>query len=360
MNPPRILIVGCGAVAAASHAPALLELQAAGDLSVTALYDPNPHRVTAMLRHFPGARLLPSIDRVDSGWADLALVASPVKFHREQAIRCLESGLAVLCEKPLAVTGAEAEAMVRAAEAAEKLFAVGLIRRFFATTQFIRQVIAERRFGRLQSFHACEGGRFSWDAASPSFFQKEAAGGGVLIDAGAHSLDLLLWWLGEPRAIDYEDDAMGGVEANCRLRMDYGEFRGEVHLTRDYNLRNGFRLDFEQAWIYWPPYSANRLQIGYRGSRWAHECNLSTAPAADAAPWRFEPAPPYEGAFTHQWRNVVRAMNGTEALRVPAREAVRSIGFIERCYRSRKLWEAPWFGEGEIKRARELAAGSRP
>jgi predicted dehydrogenase len=66
---------------------------------------------------------------------------------------------------------------------------------------------------------AFEGGQFDWPVRSTGYFTRAQSGGGVLQDIGTHVLDLLAWWFGEPEALLYEDDAMGGVEANCRIRV---------------------------------------------------------------------------------------------------------------------------------------------
>ena len=59
---------------------------------------------------------------------------------------------------------------------------------------------------------------YSWPVASDFMFRKDA-GGGVLADTGAHVLDTVLWWLGDWDKVEYHDDAHGGVEADCLLKL---------------------------------------------------------------------------------------------------------------------------------------------
>ena len=73
--------------------------------------------------------------------------------------------------------------------------------------------------GRIESFDFREGTIFDWPATTNSFWRREAAGGGVFADLGAHVLDLLLWWLGDFTSVTYADDSQGGVEADCRLEL---------------------------------------------------------------------------------------------------------------------------------------------
>ena len=249
----RILIVGCGAVVEELHAPALLELKERFNVSVVALLDPDSARRSAMKRQFPSAFELGALGDLAEVNCNAALIASPARFHAEQTIACLNAGLSVLCEKPMSVTVDEAELMVNAAERNARLLAVGHFRRHFAASRLIKDIIEKGRFGRPLKFRAVEGSSFRWAATTSSFFDKRVAGGGVLTDTGVHTLDLILWWFGLPRSFSYADDAMGGVEANCRLALNYGDFGGEIQLTRDYDLAQGYRLEFEQAWIYWRP-----------------------------------------------------------------------------------------------------------
>ena len=67
-----------------------------------------------------------------------------------------------------------------------------------------------------------------WPFATDFLLKKEMAGGGVLADFGVHVLDLLLWWLGDWAEVEYRDDAMGGIESDCemRLTMRSGRRRG--------------------------------------------------------------------------------------------------------------------------------------
>jgi len=132
--------------------------------------------------------------------ADIALVdiATPTDLHAEIAIAALEAGKHVLCEKPLAMTVAEAEAIQAAAQASKARFAVAFNYRFVPAIQLARQIIAEGRLGRLYHFRA----RYLQDwLASPEApmnwrLDKERAGSGVLGDLGAHVVDLAHFLVG--------------------------------------------------------------------------------------------------------------------------------------------------------------------
>jgi len=131
---------------------------------------------------------------------EIALVdiATPTDLHAEIAIAALKAGKHVLCEKPLAMTVAEAKAIQAAARKNATRFAVAFNYRFVPAIQLARQIIAEGRLGRLYHFRA----RYlqDWLAApeAPMSWRldKERAGSGVLGDLGAHVIDLAHFLVG--------------------------------------------------------------------------------------------------------------------------------------------------------------------
>ncbi len=130
----------------------------------------------------------PDIDVVD--------VVSPGSSHVEIAIAALEAGKHVLCEKPLANTVAEAEAMTAAAAAARAhgvRAMVGFSYRRVPAIAFARQLVQDGRIGTvrqvralyLQDWLSDEDGPMTWR------LDKSLAGSGALGDIGAHAIDLV-------------------------------------------------------------------------------------------------------------------------------------------------------------------------
>jgi predicted dehydrogenase len=355
MRPLGVLLVGCGAVARQYYAPALGALARDGVLDVRALYDPDPACVAALQARLPGA---PRIERLhDLAGVDLAIVASPPRFHAAQTLELLGAGVSVLCEKPLAATLAEAEAMVEAARSARGLLAAGLLRRFFPATATIRGLLQAGALGEIRRFTCFEGGRFAWPTTSPSFFERTGLQGGVLLDIGAHLLDLLVWWWGAPLAVHYEDDAMGGVEANCRLRLTFAPgFSGEVRLSRDWALPNRWVIEGTKGWLAWEVNEADGLVVGFAGTGVALNARLHADHWTGGMPSLGGALATFEQSFAAQIANVAAAVRGTAPLAVPAAEALPSLALIEDCYRRRTPMAMPWLGAAEAARAAELAS----
>ena len=134
---------------------------------------------------------LDSLDDLLEQELDGIVIATPSALHAEQAIAALERGVAVFCQKPLARTARETEAVVAAARAADRLLAVDLSYRFTRAAQAVRDAVAE--IGAIDAaelaFHNADGPDRPW------FYDRELAGGGCLIDLGTHLVDLALWTL---------------------------------------------------------------------------------------------------------------------------------------------------------------------
>jgi predicted dehydrogenase len=347
--PIRLALVGCGAISELYYAPALQEACRHTSLEVVALCDPSSQRLESLQRSFPVARTATAFEEVLALRPDLAVVASPPRFHADQVTSLLAAGAHVLCEKPMASSVTEAEAMVAASRAADRVLAIGLFRRFFPALQSIQGLVSGGALGAPQSFCFSEGGAFNWPAASGSFFQKHHSQGGVLLDVGVHALDLVCWWFGEPDSLSYEDDAMGNLEANCRINLTYpNDLAGEVRLSRDTAMANRYAIQFERGEVTWAVGNGNHLHLRLNGLpvEWRSELWANNSPAAT-----------YHHSFVHQLQNFVAAARGTEAVLVSAEEGIRSLRLIDTCYRSRQLMAMPWLTQVETHRALALAEG---
>src|SRR6188768_2738241 len=97
-----VVLIGCGAVSQLFYRPAPRALADSGDLCVVALVDPNEKARNALSREFPLAKAVNQLTELAGINAQLAIIASPPKFHRAQVEAALAAGINVLCEKPMA------------------------------------------------------------------------------------------------------------------------------------------------------------------------------------------------------------------------------------------------------------------
>jgi predicted dehydrogenase len=351
----RVVLIGCGALAELYYAPALAALATPARLRVEAVIDPSPDRRRRLARSFAGARELEDLAELAPGSADLAIIASPPRVHAAQALLLARLGVHVLCEKPLATTLAEARAMVEAFATADRLLAVGLFRRFFPTSEWILQLVRGGALGAPRSFEWSEGGPFNWPAATPSFFQKSGSGGGVLADAGIHVLDLLAHWFGPPSDLAYEDDALGGLEANALLRLSFPSgFRGSVRLSRDTEIPNLTRLRFERGSVSFSGASARSLAVELDSCA---QTLCGSLHESARLPGRLsgEASCSYQQAFMAQITDLARCIRENSVPRVAGPEALIGMELVERCYRERRPLSLPWLTDEELVGVRHLA-----
>ncbi|WP_456317163.1 Gfo/Idh/MocA family protein, partial [Streptomyces bacillaris] len=280
-------------------------------------------------------------------------ICTPGDSHAEIAIAALEAGKHVLCEKPLANTVAEAEAMVRAAEAARargQVAIVGFNYRKVPAITYARQLIADGRLGTLRHVRASYLQDWLVDPASPLTWRlkREHAGSGALGDLGAHIVDLAQYLAGElltgvsavAETFVRERPLLAGASAGLSGRADTAEL-GEVTVDDAAlftgRLASGALASFEATRMAAGRKNALRLEInGELGSlafdlERLNELSFHdhTEPAATSGFRRIlvtEPEHPYleawwppghglgyEHTFVHQARDVIRTIaEGTE------------------------------------------------
>jgi predicted dehydrogenase len=188
----RLGFVGLGWIGA-------MRLEAvSGVAEVAALCEPVPQRLEEIARIHPEAALF-------SDWkemlaADLHLdgvvIATPNSLHHPQTLAALDRGLAVFCQKPLALTALEAREMVETARQADRLLGVDYSYRYTEGAVALRRAVEAGELGRVFSvdtvFHNAYGPDKPW------CFDPRLSGGGALMDLGVHLIDLSFWLLGDP------------------------------------------------------------------------------------------------------------------------------------------------------------------
>ncbi|NJP67964.1 Gfo/Idh/MocA family protein [Streptomyces spiramenti] len=140
---------------------------------------------------------------VETDWRELVArddvelvdICTPGDTHAEIAVAALQAGKHVLCEKPLANTVAEAEAMATAAETARAAGVrsmVGFTYRRVPAVALARKLVAEGRIGQVRQVRAEYLQDWLSDAEAPMSWrlEKDRAGSGALGDIGAHAVDL--------------------------------------------------------------------------------------------------------------------------------------------------------------------------
>ena len=130
---------------------------------------------------------------------DAVYIATPNSLHADQAARAIEAGKAVLVEKPLAVTAAEARRISAAAETRGVFAMEGLWTRFLPAVRAAKRLIDEGRIGQVREIRA-ELAYVRTEAADGRLLQPEL-GGGAALDLGVYPLSLAVHFLGRPKSV---------------------------------------------------------------------------------------------------------------------------------------------------------------
>ncbi|MFF1920612.1 Gfo/Idh/MocA family protein [Streptomyces sp. NPDC058221] len=190
--PFRIGVIGAGSVGAA-HVRAAADTRA---YRIAAICDTNPAAARDLA---PGVPVFTDHREMFAATElDAVIVAAPHSLHTPMVTDAAAAGLHVLVEKPMATTVEDCTRMIEACDRAGTLLAVAHVVHFDPMAEEARRLVASKEFGRpvlvthRRSAHYDPGSRPSW------FFDRELAGGGIVLNVGTHGLDRIQWFTGAP------------------------------------------------------------------------------------------------------------------------------------------------------------------
>jgi predicted dehydrogenase len=219
----RIGIIGCGHIGTV-HTYALKQLSDAGLVQgeVVAAYDADGERAAKLTKNLGGAPA-PSLDALLDA-VDVAWICTWTAAHLEAAEAAAARGIPVFCEKPLAPNLAACEAVSAALERVPHQ--VGLVLRYAPVFAAAAEIVASGRHGRPLTTNLRDDQYFPIQGMYGSTWRKDrdAAGGGTLIEHSIHDVDVLRWILGDPVAVTASTaNAFGyeGIEDLASLTLRY-------------------------------------------------------------------------------------------------------------------------------------------
>ncbi len=232
----RVGIIGCGKIAQVRHIP---EYKANPNAQILGLYDINVPRAQALAAE-NGCKAYDSIEAMLSDpQIDAVSVCTANFTHAEITIAALKAGKHVLCEKPMAITLPECQAMVAAAEESGKYLMIGQNQRLAKAHAKAKELVASGAIGKVLTFRTIfgHGGPETWSVdpgKNTWFFDKTKAAMGAMADLGIHKTDMIQYVLGTRVAktqavlttLDKRDATGGliGVDDNaiCIYQMENG------------------------------------------------------------------------------------------------------------------------------------------
>lgn len=188
-------IIGCGMIAK-FHARAIADL---GDAKLVACYNRTAPKAQELADEFGGQAYTDLDAMLARDDLDIVTICSPSGAHMEPCLSAAAAGKHVIVEKPLDVTLARCDAMIDACEKAGVKLATIFPSRFHGSSQVLKEAVQAGRFGKLalgdayvkwfrtQDYYDSGAWRGTW----------ELDGGGALMNQAIHSVDLLLWLMGD-------------------------------------------------------------------------------------------------------------------------------------------------------------------
>lgn len=312
------LVVGTG-FGCRVHVPAL---RAAG-FEVVGLVGTDPERLSRRAGQSGVPATFTDLEEaIGRTGAKVVTVATPPASHADLALKAIEHGCHVLCEKPFASNAEEARRLVEAAEAAGVVNMVAHEFRWQPDRALFGRAIAEGLIGeprflvmdQFLPFYADP------DARRPSWWFDPAQGGGWLGAAGSHLLDQVRAWLGE------FDTISGSLFLVSERVAD-----AEDSYSLRFRLKNGVEGSMQQTAGAWGPMATLWRCAGTRGTLWTEagkvmvadrsgarelpvpdDLGLPSPPVADASSGGR--AAPFElGPFTRLCEALRAAVDGREA-----------------------------------------------
>ena len=192
----RYALIGCGRVSP-NHMQAAIN----NDLEIAGICDVNPEAVSKLAGKFGADHLGQYTDykaMIRNEHPDIVAIATESGKHAAIALECIEAGCNVIIEKPIALSVADADAVIRAGREKGVAVCVCHQNRFNRSIQYIRRAVEEGRFGRM--LHGTANVR--WNRSKDYYGQVPSRGswemdGGCLMNQCIHNIDLLLWMLGD-------------------------------------------------------------------------------------------------------------------------------------------------------------------
>ncbi len=192
----KVGMIGCGKITEVRHAPEYAENP---DCEIVGFYDLHGEKAEELARKY-GGRAFESVEALLAADVDAVSVCVANRYHAEISIQALKAGKHVLCEKPMATTEEDCEAMVRAAREAGKYLMIGLNQRLAKAHVKGREIFQSGELGKLVGFetHFSHPGPEGWTGKANSwFYDKKTAQFGVMADLGVHKTDLLYYLTGQ-------------------------------------------------------------------------------------------------------------------------------------------------------------------
>jgi len=193
-------------------------------------------------------------EMIRSETLDFVALCLPTHLHAPMSIKALEMGVNVFCEKPMARSAKECEAMISAAKKSGKKLMIGHTLRYWEAYVFAKDYLDREVFGKMRGAYFYRGGstpKWSWQ----NWLLDKDKSGGCLLDQHVHDVDTIVWMFGLPKAVSTVGQNLIEGSGYDVVSTNYIYSDGKVVNAQDDWTINGegygfemlFRINFERG-----------------------------------------------------------------------------------------------------------------
>lgn len=314
-------ILGCASIAKRSVIPGLQQSRL-NEVAAIASRDQDKATQAAEELNIPTAYGSYESLLADSS-IDAIYIPLPNHLHKEWSIRAAEAGKHILCEKPLALTEAEAAEMAEAAAKAGVLLAEAFMYRYHPRYDMIKELITSGAIGEVRGIRSAF--TFNSSANHGNVRFRKDWGGGSIYDVGCYPINAARILLDkEPEAVTVQ--ALFSPEHDHVDMMASGliEFEGDVSLTFDCGMWAAYRNPLEVVGM------EGLIEVPFAYSLPENGANffLTTGDG------RKEIEVPLANAYSEQGDHMAEAILNNKPLRFPTEDAIHNMKVIDACLQS--------------------------
>lgn len=323
MNKLKFALIGTGGIAQ-TYAQAF---QTSDCCQLVAVADINQDSAKAFAEPFGAKSYTDYKPLAENEAVDAVIISTPPNTHPEIAMYFMRRGVNVLCEKPLCLSVNEAKQMIECAEKSNVKFTMATKFRYCADVVKAKSILASGILGEVVQFENAFTAKVDMSKRWNS--NKDISGGGVLMDNGTHSVDIIRYFLGtitDVLALETSGTQNLKVDENVKLLA---------------KTKNGIAASVDLTWginkelpNFISVYGTNgTLHIGWRESKY----KLNSSPDWEVFGKGYDKVQAFRSKIEN-FRNAI--VDGEELLTKPA-DALASVEVIEAAYKSlnQNLWQ---------------------
>lgn len=232
-----------------------------GNHEITAVYSRTFSKAQRFAEKY-GATAYESFEElITSKSFDAIYIATPHTSHVEYALRALEAHIPVLCEKPVGVSAADVELLIKTARENDTYFAEAMWTWFSDTALGVKKWVDSGKVGKVKSVECC----FAFlgiNKKSDSRVRDPMTAGGALLDVGIYPITYCYNLFGYPDKIVCEGRISDGIDVDERITLYYGDTVCKLSSSLEY-LKESFLLEGTKGKIRLPVFHASPVAFMY-------------------------------------------------------------------------------------------------